>query len=322
MIRITFLGTAASRPTVGRNVSGISVQREGDLMLFDCGEGTQRQMMRFGTGFGVQAIFVSHLHADHFLGIIGLLRTLALQGREEALPIYGPSGTEGVLQAAIHLGVDRIPFPVPIRELGPGDSIPFQEYNVVPFSVQHSTSALGYALKEHQRLGRFDVDRARALGVPEGQLFGRLHRGEAVEVGARVILPEDVVGDPRPGRLVVYTGDTRPSPVTVEVAGGADLLIHEATFLEEESQRAHETYHSTAKGAALVAREAEVKRLLLTHVSARYSEDSRPLAEEAREVFPETTVAQDGMSIELGYRQDPENREEENSPLDLETGDG
>jgi ribonuclease Z len=305
MIRITFLGTAASRPTIGRNVSGISVQREGDLVLFDCGEGTQRQMMRFGTGFGVQAIFITHLHADHFLGIIGLLRTMALQGRDEVMHIYGPSGAGVVLQAAIHLGVERIPFPVLVREIGPGDSVPFQEYDVVAFSARHSTSAVGYALKEHPRLGRFDVDRARAMGVPEGQLFGRLHRGEAVEVGGRTIHPEEVVGDPRPGRLVVYTGDTRPSPATVEVAGGADILIHEATFLEEEVERAHETYHSTAKGAALVAREAGVRRLLLTHVSARYSEDSRPLADEAREFFPETTIAQDGMSIELGYRQDP-----------------
>jgi len=309
MIRITFLGTAASRPTVGRNVSGISVQREGDLMLFDCGEGTQRQMMRYGTGFGIQAIFVTHLHADHFLGIIGLLRTMALQGREEALPIYGPSGAAEVLQAAIHLGVQRIPFPVPVREVGPGDPIPFHEYDVEPFLVRHGTSAVGYALREHPRLGRFDVDRARALGVPEGRLFGRLHRGEAVDIGGRIVLPEEVVGDPRPGRLVVYTGDTRPSSETVEVARGADVLIHEATFLDDEAERAHETFHSTAKGAALVAQEAKVERLLVTHISARYSEDPGPLAEEAREVFSEAVVAQDGMSVEIGYRQDEEKEE-------------
>jgi ribonuclease Z len=322
MIRITFLGTAASRPTVGRNVSAISVQREGELMLFDCGEGTQRQMMRFGTGFGVQAIFITHLHADHFLGIIGLLRTMALQGREEAISVYGPSGAGDLLRAAVHLGVERIPFPVTVEEVGPGDSIPFQEYDVVPFAVRHGAPAVGYALKEHPRLGRFDVDRARALGVPEGQLFGRLHRGEMVEVGGRFILPEEVVGDPRPGRLVVYTGDTRPSPSTVEAAEDADVLIHEATFLEEESERAFETFHSTAKGAALVAREARVERLFLTHVSARYSEDSRPLAFEAREVFPETRVALDGMTIELGYRQDPQNGEGGRVVSDQEGIDG
>jgi ribonuclease Z len=150
------------------------------------------------------------------------------------------------------------------------------------------------------------VDRARVLGVPEGRLFGRLHRGEAVDVGGRIVLPEEVVGDPRPGRLVVYTGDTRPSPETVEAARGADVLIHEATFLSDEAERAHETFHSTAKGAALVAHEAKVERLFLTHVSARYSEDPGPLAAEAREVFSEAVVAQDGMSIEIGYRQDQE----------------
>jgi len=311
MIRITFLGTAASRPTVGRNVSGISVQREGDLMLFDCGEGTQRQMMRFGTGFGVQAIFVTHLHADHFLGIIGLLRTMALQGREENLQIYGPPGAGGTLQAAIHLGVDRIQFPVRVHEVGPGEAIPFDEYDVVPFLAQHSTSALGYALREHPRLGRFDVEKARSLGVPEGRLFGQLHRGESVEVGDCIVRPEEVVGDPRPGRLVVYAGDTRPSSETVEIAREADVLIHEATFLEEDAERAYETFHSTAKGAALVAQEARVEQLLLTHVSARYSEDPGPLLLEARAVFQETSVARDGMTVEIGYRNDPEDAEGE-----------
>jgi ribonuclease Z len=296
---------------VRRNVSGISVQREGDLMLFDCGEGTQRQMMRYGTGFGIQAIFVTHLHADHFLGITGLLRTMALQGREEAIQIMGPPGAEEILTAAIHLGVERIHFPVYVREVAPGDPVSFDEYDVIPFSVRHGTSAVGYALREHPRLGRFDVDQARALGIPEGSLFGRLHRGEAVEVDGRTIRPEEVVGEPRAGRLIAYTGDTRPCPETVEIARGAEILIHEATFLEDEADRAHETFHSTAKGAALVAQEAGVGRLLLTHVSARYSEDPEPLAEEARAVFAETAVAQDGQTIELGYRKDPEDEDQD-----------
>jgi ribonuclease Z len=302
MIRITFLGTAAARPTVGRNVSAIAVQREGDLMLFDCGEGTQRQMMRFGSGFNVQAVFVTHLHADHFLGIIGLLRTMGLQGREDPIHLYGPPGAEDVLTNAVHLGIERVSFPVRVREVGPGDSIPLGEYEVAAFPVRHGTSAVGYVLREHPRLGRFDVDRARALGVPEGPLFGRLHRGEPVEVNGGTIRPEEVVGDPRPGRLVVYTGDTRPTPETIEVARGADLLIHEATFGEEDADRARETFHSTAKGAALLARDAGVARLVLTHISARYSENPGALADEAREVFPDSVVAHDGMSLELGYR--------------------
>ncbi|MBT8395649.1 MAG: ribonuclease Z [Gemmatimonadetes bacterium] len=313
-MRITFLGTAASRPTVGRNVSGLCVQREGDLMLFDCGEGTQRQMMRYGTGFGVQAIFITHLHADHFLGIVGLIRTMGLQGREDPLPIYGPPGAGEVLETAVHIGVERLPFPVPVQELEPGGQVPLGDYDIIAFQVRHGTSALGFALREHPRLGRFDVDRARALGIPEGRLFGQLHRGDPVEVDGRIIRPEEVVGDPRPGRLVVYTGDTRPSPETVGMAKGADLLVHEATFLEDESERAHETFHSTARGAAEVARKAGVRRLVLTHVSARYSEDPGPLAEEAKSVFPETSVAHDGLSIELGY---PKSLDEE-----VPSGDG
>ena len=308
MIRITFLGTAASRPTVGRNVSAVAVQREGDHMLFDCGEGTQRQMMRFGTGFGIRSIFVTHLHADHFLGIIGLLRTMGLQGREEPLHLYGPGGAGSVLETATGLGVDRIHFPVHIHELTDGDRVGYGEYEVMAFQVEHGSPALGYALLEKPRLGRFDAEKARSLGVPEGPLFGRLHRGERVEVNGRVILPEDVVGPPRPGRRGVYTGDTRPAPSTVRVAQGADLLIHEATFSAEEAQRARETFHSTARDAAILAREAKVQRLVLTHISARYADNPGPLLEEARAVFPGSAVARDGMILELGYPQ-PEDQE-------------
>ncbi len=302
MIRVTFLGTAAARPTVGRNVSSIALQREGDLFLFDCGEGTQRQMMRFGSGFGVQGVFFTHLHADHFLGVVGLVRTLGLQGREEPLSLYGPPGSEGVLRDAVHLGVDRLPFPVPIREMAPGDSVGFGEYEIAAFQVQHGTPAIGFALREFPRLGRFDPDRARALGVPEGPLFGRLHKGQPIEVDGRVIKPQEVVGEPRPGRLLVYTGDSRPNGETRRIAQGADVLIHEATFTEDEADRARSTFHSTARGAAQVALDAAVLRLILTHVSARYANNPAPLLEEAIPVFPSSSVAHDGMSFELGYR--------------------
>lgn len=300
-MRVTFLGTAASRPTVGRNVSSLLLQREGELFLFDCGEGTQRQMMRYATGFGVHDIFFTHLHADHFLGVTGLLRTMGLQAREETMRLWAPRGGGAILREAVQLGVERVPFPVEIEELEPGQSLARGDYEIIPYAVQHGTRALGYAVVEHPRLGRFDVERARALGVPEGPLFGRLHRGESVEVDGRIIGASDVVGPPRAGRRVVYSGDTRPCRTTVEQAEGADLLIHDATFSEEEAERARATGHSTAREAADVAKRARVRRLLLTHLSARYADDVRPLEREAREVFAQTTIAYDGLVVDVPF---------------------
>jgi ribonuclease Z len=304
MIRVTFLGTAASRPTVGRNVSALSVQREGDLMLFDCGEGTQRQMMRFQTGFSLGSIFVTHLHADHFLGIIGLLRTMSLQGREEPLDIYGPRGSRRTLETAVALGVERVGFPVAIHELSAGDRVVRDAYDIVAFRAAHGATALGFALVEHERLGRFDPDRAKALGVPEGPLFGRLHRGEAVTIDGRRIDPAEVVGPSRAGRRIVYTGDTAPSRDVVEAARECDLLIHDCTFGEEETERARETDHATATDAARVAREANVRRLVLTHVSARYSDAPAILEREATQIFEGARVAYDGMVMEIPYQED------------------
>jgi ribonuclease Z len=301
MIRVVFLGTAASRPTVGRNVSAILVHRLGETLLFDCGEGTQRQMMRYGTGFSVHDIFFTHMHADHLLGLPGLLRTMGLQGREEPMHLYCAKGEKRIVNDAVHLGVERVGFEVRIHELTPGHPVERDGYDIVPFRTRHGRHSLGYALVEHERLGRFDPDRARELGVPEGPLFGRLHEGETVEIEGRTIAPDEVVGPSRPGRRLVYTGDTRPIPGTVEHARNADLLIHEATFGDEEADRARETDHSTAREAAGVAREAGARRLLLTHISPRYGLDPRILEREAREVFPGTVVAHDGLEIEVPF---------------------
>lgn len=302
MLRVTFLGTAASRPTVGRNVSALAVQREGEQLLFDCGEGTQRQMMRYGTGFSVNDVFLTHVHADHFLGLTGLLRTMALQDRVEPIRIWAPVGSAAIVWDAVNLGKERVPYPIAVEEVEQEEVIAREEYDIMTFPARHGGRAVGYALIEHPRLGRFDPDRARELGVPEGPLFGRLHRGEPVEVDGRTISPAELVGPPRPGRRLVYTGDTRPSRTTVAVARDADLLIHDATFGEDEADRARSTGHSTAREAADVARSAGVGRLALTHISARYAEDPRPLEKEARSVFQNTVVAWDGLEIEIPLR--------------------
>lgn len=301
-MRLTFLGTAAARPTVGRNVSSLVLQREGETMMFDCGEGTQRQMMRYGTGFAIDDIFFSHLHADHFLGVIGLLRTMGLQGREEPIRLWTAAGTERLLGEAVNLGMDRVPFEVVIRGLEAGERVERTDHAIIAFSTAHVGHSLGYVVAEHERLGRFDPARARELGIPEGPLWGRLHHGEAVEVDGRRVGPDEVVGPPRPGRTIVYTGDTRPSQQTREMAREADLLVHEATFTHEESERAVQTRHSTAREAAKVARDAAVRRLALTHFSPRYADDPRSLEREARAIFPDTIAAFDGLVIEIPYR--------------------
>jgi ribonuclease Z len=301
-MRITFLGTAAARPTVGRNVSSLVVQREGELLMFDCGEGTQRQMMRYGTGFALDDIFFTHMHADHFLGVIGLLRTLGLQGREEPMRLWTPHGTEDTLQQAVELGVERVPFAVEITGLAAGQAVDRGAYAIVPFKTAHAGRSLGYAVAEHPRLGRFDPERARELGIPEGPLWGKLHHGQDVEVDGRTVRAAEVVGPPRPGRRVVYSGDTRPVAATTRAAHDADLLIHEATFASDEAARARVTGHSTAREAARIAAQAGARRLVLTHFSPRYADDPRSLEREARSVFPEVTSAFDGLVLEVAYR--------------------
>ena len=273
-------------------------------MLFECGEGTQRQMMRYGVSFALSEIFFTHFHADHFLGVIGLIRTLGLQGRPEPLFLYGPKGAKKVLGEAMKLGVERVPFPVEITEVKPGETVRGERdgYEIRAFATEHGGGSIGYALKEHERRGRFDVEKAKAAGIPEGPLWGKLSKGEAIELAdGRKLTGDSFVGPKRAGRLVVFTGDTRPTASVVDAAEGADLLIHEATFGEEEKERARETGHSTAKEAAQVALAAKAKQLVLCHVSARYSMSADELVKEAKEVFPAVTVARDGQEIDVPF---------------------
>jgi ribonuclease Z len=264
-------------------------------------------MMRYGVSFALSEIFFTHFHADHFLGVIGLIRTLGLQGRPEPLFLYGPKGAKKVLATAMRLGVERVPFPVEITEVKAGDTVKGATerdgYDIAAFPTEHGGGpSIGYVLKEHLRRGRFDVEKARALGIPEGPLWGKLTKGEEIQLSdGQTVRPSDVVGAARPGRLVAFTGDTRPCAATVDAAQDADLLIHEATFGEEERDRARDTGHATAKEAAQVALAAKAKRLVLSHVSARYSISADELVREAREVFPNVSVAKDGLEVDIPY---------------------
>lgn len=302
-LSVRFLGTSASRPTVERGVSSLALIREGDTYLIDCGEGTQRQMMRYGISFALDDILFTHFHVDHFLGVVGLMRTLSLQGRSAALRCWGPRGAERFLRKCEALGADRLTFPLEVREVEPGDVIRRSDYAIHALSADHrGPPALNWALVEDTRRGRFDPDQARALGIPEGPLWAQLHRGESVTLAdGRVIESSVLVGPPRLARRVVVTGDTRPCQATLEAARKADLLVHEATFADEETDRARETGHSTAREAAAIAHEAGARRLVLTHISARYSGDPAQLEREARQIFAATTVARDGMEVVVPY---------------------
>jgi ribonuclease Z len=303
-LRVTFLGTGGAVPTTERAPSALQCNREGERLLFDCGEGTQRQMMRFGTGFDVSHVFVTHLHGDHVLGIPGLVQTLDFNDRTDPLAVHCPPGTRGTVEELVHAAGHRPGFPVRVTEAAPGDvALAREAYQVRAFETDHRTTSVGYALIEAERKGRFDRERAEELGVPVGPAFSRLHEGEPVELDdGTVVRPEQVVGDPRPGRRVVYTGDTRPTEATVEAARDADLLVHDGTFASDEAGRARETAHSTAREAADVARRAGAKRLALTHVSSRYAGDAGRLEREARRAFGEEAfVAEDGRVVDVPF---------------------
>ncbi len=300
MLRVTFLGTSAAQPTLRRNLSGLAVRHGGELLLFDCGEGTQRQMIAFGTGFDVGAIFFTHFHADHWVGAIGFLRTLSMAGREQPLDLYGPRPARRLLETVLFAGADPFGYQVRIHEIEPGAEVRREGARIAAFPVDHRIAAVGWLLAEDQRPGRFHPERAAALGVPEGPLYGELQRGRPVTVNGRAISPSEVVEPPRRGRRLAVSGDTRPCPGTVEAARQADLLVHEATFGDAEEARARETMHSTAREAARVAREAGASRLALTHLSSRYDQDPSPLREQAAAEYQgELLVAHDGMTVEI-----------------------
>ena len=289
---VLFLGTAGSSPSPRRGLPATLVRRGGDRLLFDCGEGTQRQLMRSVGLVELEELFITHFHADHVLGLPGMLKTFALRQRERTLTVYGPRGLRRVYDALSPI-IGRLSFRVELVELSPNDELERDGYRLAAFEVSHTGSSIGYALVEDPRPGEFDPARARELGVREGPDFGRLQRGEVVDG----VSPEQVMGEARRGRKIVLTGDTAPSKMTTLVAWEADLLVHEATFMEEDAERAAETRHSTAAQAAELAAEAGVQMLALTHISPRYA--GGQVREEAQAAFENVIVPRDFDRVEI-----------------------
>lgn len=300
-LRITFLGTSASIPTNNRSLPSVVIQREGDILMFDCGEGTQRQMIKAGIGLNRKMrVFITHMHGDHVLGLPGMIQTMSLLGRDKKLQIYGPDGINAFIDSIISTVKFWLGFPIEVYEVGEEHPVCQEEsYEVRSVCAEHSIPSLAYALIEKPRPGRFYPEKAIELGVPKGPLWSMLQKGMNIKLpNGRIIKPEDVLGPPRPGRKIVYASDTRPSDRIVELARGADVLIHEATFSDEMVERAKEDGHSTPKEAAEVALKAGVKLLILTHISARYG-DPKTLLEQAKKIFPNVHIPNDLDRIEI-----------------------
>jgi ribonuclease Z len=298
---VLFVGTAGSAPSARRGLPATLVRRGGDRLLFDCGEGTQRQLVRSTGLVELEEIFITHFHADHVLGLPGMLKTFALRQRERPLTVYGPRGLRALFRTLQPI-VGRVTFDVELVELEPNDELDRDGYRIAAYATDHGVTALGYALVEQPRPGAFDPERAQQLGVAPGPDFGRLQEGETVNG----VTPDQVMGEQRRGRRVVLAGDTAPCEMTRLVAFEADLLVHEATFLDEEADRAVETRHSTARAAAELAAAAGVNMLALTHISPRYG--GKEVRDEARAAFENTVVPRDFDRIEIPFpeRGEPE----------------
>jgi ribonuclease Z len=317
---IVFLGTSGSAPTARRAPSALLVRRGGERLLFDCGEGTQRQLLQSSVGLvDLREIFLTHFHLDHWLGLPGMLKTFALRDRQLALTVYGPPGLKDLFHELRRV-IGRLSYPFELVEVRAGEVLERDGYRLLVVPVEHGAAAVGYALVEEPRPGRFDADTADAIGIPVGPERGALQRGESVTLAdGRVLTPDAVLGPARAGRTIVYSGDTAPSEVLQALAEHADVLVHEATFTEEEGVRAAETMHSTALQAAELARAAGVRLLALTHVSPRYF--GPELVREAREIFANTVVPRDFDIVDVPFAERGEPALVKGGALPERTGD-
>jgi ribonuclease Z len=299
-LSIIFLGTGGSWPTVKRNVSSVALKRGSEILLFDCGEGTQRQFQKSNLSYmQISHIFITHFHGDHFLGLPGLIQTMQLNDRDKPLHIYGPKGIVALVGSLLNLGYFHPSYRIIAHEIEDREEIFFEGYRVIALKVNHNVPALSYCLMEHQRPGRFNKSKALKLGIPEGPLFSKLQKGQTITLpSGKKITPERILGPSRKGRKIVISGDTKPCERIIDFAQGADILIHEATFDSRLQEIAKEYGHTTAAQAAEIAKKAQVEKLFLVHISPRYL-DYHILEDEAREVFSHSFVPKDFQEIEV-----------------------
>ena len=297
-MEITFLGTSAAVHSYTRNHPAIIIKEFGEVMLFDCGEGTQRQIIFAKVSpMRISKIFLSHYHGDHILGLPGLLQSMNFRGRESKLTIYGPKGLDKIKEAIFKLGFCKFEFPLEFVEITSGTIIETEEYIVKAQKVNHNVINLAYSVEELKK-PRFLKEKAIELGVPIGPAFKKLHNGEEIELGGKIIKPKQVLGPTRKGFKITYTGDTAPCEEIIEFAKDSDILIHEATYIEEDKDKAKEHFHSTSSDAARIAKLSNSKKLRLTHISTRYKKTDE-LLKEAKDIFENTQLANDLMKIEL-----------------------
>ncbi|UCG69913.1 MAG: ribonuclease Z [Thermoplasmata archaeon] len=298
-MKLVFLGSGGSWPTKERNLSSIALKMNGEIILFDCAEGTQRQLFISGLNFmHVNKILISHFHGDHFLGLPGLIQSMYLNDRAKELHIYGPKGTTNIVNGILTMGYFNPTFDILTHDLSDGDEITQEDYDIWVRAADHDIPALGFKIVEHQRKGKFYPEKALALGVKEGPLFRKLQNGHSVEIEGRIVKSEDVMGKPRMGRSVVYSGDTRPSRAIIELAKDCDVLIHDATLSGDLEDKAKRYGHSSTTQAATVAKQSNAKVLFLTHISPRY-DDAQILEDEARKIFKHSFVAWDFLEYEV-----------------------
>ena len=302
-LSIIFLGTGGSWPTIKRNVTSIAIKRGGEVMLFDCGEGTQRQFQKSKLSYmQILKIFITHFHGDHFLGLPGLIQTMQLNDRDVPLHIYGPKGMTKLLDQLLSLGYFKPNYKIISQEAKEGDVLDFEEYYIHVLNVKHGVPAIAYSLEEKMRPGKFDKPKALKLGIPEGPFFSKLQRGETITLkNGKKITPDVVLGPPRKGRKITISGDTVPIDKMVSFAKDADVLIHEATFDSSLEDISSEYGHTTAAHAAKIAKKANVNKLFLTHISPRYLDNS-VLEDEARKFFKNTIVPKDFQEFEIKFK--------------------